>query len=78
MIGQGWWSEEQETAIFERLREQILAAVKVAEKIDKPPVEDLVTDVYAEVPKHLQIQLDELKEHIKKYPEAYPFTAGRI
>ncbi len=78
MIAQQWWSEDQEKVLFEQLREEVLAAVKVAEKINKPPVEDLVTDVYDVVPKHLQIQLDELKEHIKKYPEAYPFTAGRI
>lgn len=78
MLTQGWWSEEQETELFEKLREQILAAVKVAEKIDKPPVEDLVSDVYDQVPPHLQKQLEELKTHIKKYPEAYPFTAGRI
>jgi len=78
MLDQKWWDEEQETTLFEKLREEILAAVKVAEKIAKPPVEDLVTDVYDQVPKHLQAQLDELKIHIKKYPEAYPFTAGRI
>ncbi|MCH2055045.1 MAG: thiamine pyrophosphate-dependent dehydrogenase E1 component subunit alpha [Thalassotalea sp.] len=78
MLAQEWWDEAQDAELFETLREEILAAVKVAEKIDKPPVEDLVTDVYDDVPKHLQKQLDELKEHIKKYPEAYPFTAGRI
>lgn len=78
MMAQGWWTEAQEKETFEKLREEILAAVKVAEKIDKPPLEDLFTDVYAEVPAHLQKQLDELKEHIKKYPEAYPLTAGRI
>jgi 2-oxoisovalerate dehydrogenase E1 component alpha subunit len=50
----------------------------VAEKVAKPPVEDLVSDVYDQVPAHLQKQLDELKAHIKKYPEAYPFTAGRF
>jgi len=78
MLAQEWWSEEQEQELFEHLREQVLAAVKVSEKIDKPPVEDLVTDVYDQIPKHLQDQLDELKVHIKKYPDAYPFTAGRI
>ncbi|MFD2167081.1 thiamine pyrophosphate-dependent dehydrogenase E1 component subunit alpha [Thalassotalea euphylliae] len=78
MLNQKWWDEEQDKALYEEYREQVLAAVKVAEKIDKPPVEDLVTDVYDDVPVHLQKQLDELKEHIKKYPEAYPFTAGRI
>jgi 2-oxoisovalerate dehydrogenase E1 component alpha subunit len=78
MMAQNWWDDAQETELFEKLREKVLAAVKVAEKIAKPPVEDLMTDVYDQVPAHLQKQLDELKVHIKKYPEAYPFTAGRI
>ena len=38
MLAQQWWSEEQETELFESLREEVLAAVKVAEKIDKPPL----------------------------------------
>jgi len=78
LLGKNWWDEDQDKALYEEYREQVLAAVKVAEKIAKPPVEDLVTDVYDEVPLHLQKQLDELKEHIKKYPDAYPFTAGRF
>ena len=78
MINQNWWSEEQETKLFEGLREDILAAVKVAEKVLKPPVEDLISDVYDTPIPRLQKQLDDLKEHIKKYPEAYPLTAGRI
>ena len=47
---------------------EVLAAVKVSEKIDKPPVEDLITDVYDQVPPLLQSQFEELKAHIKKYP----------
>lgn len=78
MLAQNWWDEAQDSALFESLKEQVLAAVKVAEKIDKPPVEDLITDVYDTPPKLLEQQLAELKVHIKKYPEAYPFTAGRI
>ena len=78
LVKQDWWDEQQDKALFEQLREQILAAVKVAEKIDKPPVEDLVTDVYDQVPAHLEKQLTELKQHIKQYPDAYPVTAGRI
>lgn len=78
MVNQNWWSEEQETKLFEGLREDILAAVKVAEKVLKPPVEDLISDVYDTPIPRLQKQLDDLKEHIKKYPEAYPLTAGRI
>lgn len=78
MLAQGWWNEAQETELFEQLRDDVLAAVKVSEKIDKPPVEDLITDVYDQAPPLLQSQFEQLKEHIKKYPDAYPFTAGRI
>ena len=78
MLVNNWWDEEQEVTLHDTLREKILAAVKVAEVIDKPPVEDLITDVYDEPPTLLKAQFEELKIHIKKYPEAYPFTAGRI
>lgn len=78
LLVNNWWNEDKEKSLFESLREKVLAAVKVAEKIDKPPLEDLVTDVYDDVPKHLEKQLNDLKTHIAKYPEAYPFTAGRI
>ena len=78
MLAQDWWDETQEVALYEQLRESVLAAVKVAEKVAKPSIESLVTDVYDQTPPLLQAQLEELKEHIKKYPQAYPYTAGRI
>ena len=78
MLAQDWWDETQEVALYEQLRESVLAAVKVAEKVAKPPLESLVTDVYDQTPPLLQSQLEELKDHIKKYPQAYPYTAGRI
>ena len=78
LLAQHWWDEAQEKTLFDELREQVLAAVKVAEKIDKPSLADLVHDVYDEVPERLQYQLEELTEHIKKYPSAYPVTSGRL
>ncbi|WDE13714.1 thiamine pyrophosphate-dependent dehydrogenase E1 component subunit alpha [Thalassomonas haliotis] len=78
MLAQEWWDEAQEETLFEGLREEVLAAVKVAEKIAKPELQEMVTDVYDTVPKHLQDQLDALAEHIKKYPDAYPVTSGRL
>lgn len=78
MEANDWWDETQENELKEQYKDKILAAVKVAEKIDKPPVEDLITDVYDIPTPQLTRQLNELKEHIKKYPDAYPFTAGRI
>jgi 2-oxoisovalerate dehydrogenase E1 component alpha subunit len=78
MLKQNWWDEAQETALFEQYREQILAAVKVAEVIDKPHIDTLITDVYDVPTSQLQAQLDEVKAHVNKYPDAYPFTAGKF
>ncbi|WP_394174584.1 thiamine pyrophosphate-dependent dehydrogenase E1 component subunit alpha [Thalassotalea litorea] len=78
MLKQKWWDEEQESALFEQLRDEVLSAVKVAEKIAKPGIEELITDVYDQATPALEKQLEQLKEHIRKYPDAYPTTAGRF
>ncbi len=78
LLNQGWLDEAQDDAEDETLREEILNALKVAEKIEKPPLEDLISDVYDTPIPSLQRQYDALKEHIKAHPQAYPVTAGRI
>ncbi len=76
LVKKKWWSEEQEKEVLEKLRREVLDAMKQAEKRPPPPLESLVTDVYDEVPPNLQHQMDRLKAHIRKYPDAYPKTAG--
>ena len=78
MMAQNWWDEAQETALFEKLREEVLAAVKVSEKINKPHIDTLITDVYDVPTTQLQEQLTQVKAHVNKYPESYPFTAGKF
>ncbi|WP_159821016.1 thiamine pyrophosphate-dependent dehydrogenase E1 component subunit alpha [Colwellia sp. 20A7] len=78
MLAQNWWDEAKETALYEKLREKVLAAVKVAEKIEKPHIDTLITDVYDVPSTQLKAQLEQVKTHINKYPEAYPFTAGKF
>jgi 2-oxoisovalerate dehydrogenase E1 component alpha subunit len=78
MLAQKWWSEDQEKLLFESLREKVLAAVKVSEKIDKPHIDTLITDVYDVPSSQLEEQLEQVKAHVNKYPEAYPFTAGKF
>ncbi|MBV7315206.1 thiamine pyrophosphate-dependent dehydrogenase E1 component subunit alpha [Shewanella sp. NIFS-20-20] len=78
LLSKGWLSEEQDKAMYNDYREQVLAAVKVAEKLAIPSIDELITDVYDTPTKQLQQQLDSLKEHIKKYPKSYPKTAGRL
>lgn len=78
LMAQSWWDEAQEKSLFEKLREEVLAAVKVSEKTDKPHIDTLITDVYDVPTTQLKSQLDNVKAHVNKYPEAYPFTAGKF
>ena len=78
LLAQNWWDEKQEKDLFEKYRGDILAAVKVSEKISKPHIDTLITDVYDVPTAQLQAQLDDVKAHINKYPDAYPFTAGKF
>lgn len=78
MLAQNWWDEDKDKVLFESLREQVLAAVKVSEKLNKPHIDTLITDVYDVPSKQLEAQLAQVKAHVNKYPEAYPFTAGKF
>ena len=78
LLKQEWWSDEEDKALYERERQAVLEALKAAEHRPAPPLEDLITDVYDQPPRHLQQQLEQLKAHIRRYPDAYPKTSGRI
>jgi len=78
LLAQKWWDEDKEKALYDKLREKVLAAVKVSEKISKPHIDTLITDVYDVPSTQLKAQLEEVKAHVNKYPEAYPFTAGKF
>ncbi|MCE8031810.1 MAG: thiamine pyrophosphate-dependent dehydrogenase E1 component subunit alpha [Halomonas sp.] len=78
LIERGWWSEEEEKELQDSLRREVLETMKRAEKRPPPPLESLVTDVYADVTPALQRQLDALKTHIRKHPDAYPKGARSL
>ncbi|MCE8015219.1 thiamine pyrophosphate-dependent dehydrogenase E1 component subunit alpha [Halomonas sp. MCCC 1A17488] len=78
LIERGWWSEEREKELQDSLRREVLETMKRAEKRPPPPLESLVTDVYADVTPALQRQLDALKTHIRKHPDAYPKGARSL
>ncbi|EGF83280.1 hypothetical protein BATDEDRAFT_9167 [Batrachochytrium dendrobatidis JAM81] len=65
------WSEEEEQAFKKDIRTKILKSFAAAEKVRKPPIEDLFTDVYDEMPPNLIEQKAELDRIMKKYPEFY-------
>ncbi|WP_434926057.1 thiamine pyrophosphate-dependent dehydrogenase E1 component subunit alpha [Shewanella sp. HL-SH4] len=78
LINKGWINEADDSKAHEKYREEVLAAVKVAEKIPVPRLDEIIEDVLDQPTAVLKKQLKELKEHINKYPKAYPKSAGRL
>jgi 2-oxoisovalerate dehydrogenase E1 component alpha subunit len=72
LLKKKWWDEEREAALLAEFRSEILAQVKVAEKRPKPPLGDLITDVYETPTPQLWEQLESLEKHLAKYPDRYP------
>ncbi|KMT09170.1 hypothetical protein BVRB_6g132750 [Beta vulgaris subsp. vulgaris] len=68
----GWWSEPRDSELRSSVRKQLMNAIQVAEKLEKPPVADLFSDVYDIVPPNLQEQERLLRETITKHPNYYP------
>ena len=56
------WSETDEKKAQEDANHQIDEAIAHAEKVPRPALETLFTDVYSELPWHLQEQLHELRD----------------
>jgi 2-oxoisovalerate dehydrogenase E1 component alpha subunit len=51
---------------------QVIEALERASKVAKPPVSAMFTDVYAEMPWHLQEQLADTLELVKRHPHLLP------
>lgn len=78
LLNKQWWSEEEEASQQETLRRDVLDTMKRAEKRSSPPLDSLISDVYADITPALQRQFDQLKRHIRRYPEAYPRGAASL
>ncbi|PON81550.1 Dehydrogenase, E1 component [Trema orientale] len=68
----GWWNTDVESELRNSVRKQMLQAIQVAEKVEKPPIADVFTDVYDVPPSNLVEQEKLLRETIKRYPKDYP------
>ncbi|WP_438863716.1 thiamine pyrophosphate-dependent dehydrogenase E1 component subunit alpha [Neptunicella sp.] len=75
---QGWLDEEQNTKELDAIRQEVLQELKRVEQVPICVIDEIIGDVYDTPPWHLKEQLVELKQHIAKYPEAYPKTSGRL
>lgn len=68
----GWWTDEEETHLRATVRKQVMKAIQVAGKTEKPALGDLFSDVYDEVPLNLQEQEKSLRQTIKRHQQDFP------
>ncbi|GAB2283163.1 hypothetical protein Dimus_017692 [Dionaea muscipula] len=68
----GWWNDEEESHLRSHVRKRVLEAIHVAEKLEKPALAELFTDVYEVRPTNLYEQERLLRETIKRHPAEYP------
>ncbi|XP_059630602.1 2-oxoisovalerate dehydrogenase subunit alpha 1, mitochondrial-like isoform X2 [Cornus florida] len=68
----GWWSDNDESELRSNIRKQLLHAIQVAEKTEKPPLAALFGDVYDHQPLNLCEQEQLLRETIQRHPQDYP------
>lgn len=61
LIREGVWSENEDHNLEAETRDRILAALRKAEAVSPPKLESLFSDVYDEIPWHLQEQWAELR-----------------
>lgn len=72
MENQGWWDDDKEKLWKEETKKQVMQTVVKAEKLKKPPIEEMVKDVYDEMPQNLVEQLEKIKQHVEQHKEHYP------
>jgi 2-oxoisovalerate dehydrogenase E1 component alpha subunit len=65
------WNEVKEEKFKKEVKAQIRKSFLDAEKLPKPPITDLFTDVYDKMPKHLIEQQKELERLRSTYPESF-------
>ncbi|KAJ9704110.1 hypothetical protein PVL29_005412 [Vitis rotundifolia] len=67
-----WWSGEAESELRSNVRKEVLDAIQVAERVEKPPIAEIFTDVYDAPPSNLCEQEKLLRETIRRFPQDYP------
>merc|ERR1712141_119837 len=72
LIKKGLWNEAKEAEWKESSRKEVMTAFAKAEKKLKPKWQEMFTDVYHDVPVHLQEQLDYMSNHLDTYGKEYP------
>lgn len=71
METRGFWDESKEKDAKESIKKDVLKAFSEAEREKKPAIRTMFEDVYEEMTPDLKAQMEELKQHLEKYPNEY-------
>ncbi|KAL3205209.1 hypothetical protein MRX96_011112 [Rhipicephalus microplus] len=75
LIYRGIWDDAKEEQWKNETKKQIMQAFARAEKLKKPPVKYMFTDVYREMPDTLQQQWETMRQHLQQYKDHYPLNS---
>lgn len=62
---------DQNAQLRESARNMVRDSLRAANELPKPDIDGLFRDVYKEMPKHILEQREELRNHVRKYPDQY-------
>lgn len=69
MEREGLWTAGWEEELLSGIKEEVSAAVKAAEEMGRPPVEDMFNHLYSEIPQHLEDQKKYLIKRLARHGE---------
>ncbi|GAB4844109.1 hypothetical protein Ancab_037416 [Ancistrocladus abbreviatus] len=68
----GWWSEIHESELRSGARKEMIEAIQMAERTEKPPLSELFSDVYDVLSPNLGEQESLLRQTIQRHSRDYP------
>jgi len=71
LLAQGIITEDYNQKLRLAAKNQVRDALKAASVLQKPAIDGLFDSVYDVAPAHIEEQREELRNHIKKYPDHY-------
>merc|ERR1740129_2205168 len=71
LTSQGLWDDAKQAALEKQARDDIVGAFKVGETRKRGALKELFTDVYAELPWHLEEQWQAAEKHVRAYSADY-------
>jgi len=71
LTSQGAWDDEKQKACEAEAKADIVAAFKAGEAKKRPPLKECFTDIYTDLPWHLEEQWQAAEKHVREYSSEY-------